>query len=168
MNDDLTTRLSRQLHEQVDGWHGAPLTLDSVRGRAHTIRRTRRLAAAGAAAVAVAAIALPTTLLGGTNGRTDAPPEIADTPTLAGDGSVLHVPYVTGRTLTMPDGSERELPQAYGEVTVWGDEVLGTTGAPGTAGYTLQRLDDDVGVVFPVIPDVNGHRCSFQMNRQGD
>ena len=103
MNDDLTTRLSRQLHDQVDDWSGAPLTLESVRGRAHSIRRTRRMAVAGAAAVAVAAIVVPSTLLGDSTGRSDRPPEIAETPT----GAVAPTPRADGTfplTLDVPEG----------------------------------------------------------------
>ena len=37
MNDELTTRLTRQLHAQVDDWSTAPLTLDDVRGRASIV-----------------------------------------------------------------------------------------------------------------------------------
>ena len=55
-----------QLHDQVDDLHGAPLTLETVRGRARAIRRTRRMLVAGAAAVAVAAVVVPITLLGDT------------------------------------------------------------------------------------------------------
>ena len=40
MNDELTSRLSRQLHDQVDGWHDTPLTLEGVQGRARMIRRS--------------------------------------------------------------------------------------------------------------------------------
>ena len=58
MNDDLTTRLSRQLHEQVDDWHAAPLTLDGVRGRARSIQRTRRIVT-GTVAAAVVAVIVP-------------------------------------------------------------------------------------------------------------
>ncbi|QBR93594.1 hypothetical protein [Nocardioides euryhalodurans] len=103
MNDQLTTRLTRQLHEQVDGMTDAPLSLDDVRGRAHAIRRTRRLAAAGVAAVAVAAIALPIGLLGGDGaGRGDRPP-VVDTPSEAVDPT----PRADGTfplTLDVPEG----------------------------------------------------------------
>ena len=105
MNDDtgLATRLNRQLHDQVDDLHGAPLTLESVRGRARSIRRTRRLAVAGVAAVAVAAIVVPTALLGDATGRSDRPPEIANTPTEASEPT----PRADGTfplTLDVPEG----------------------------------------------------------------
>ncbi len=103
MNDQLTTRLSRELHDQVDDLHGAPLTLESVRGRAHAIRRTRRMLVAGAAAVAVAAVVVPITLLGDTTGRSDRGPQIAETPT----SGVAPTPRADGTfplTLDVPEG----------------------------------------------------------------
>ena len=128
MNDELTTRLSRELHDQVDGWHAAPLTLDGVRGRARSIRRTRRIAIAGAAAVAVAAIAVPTALVGAGLDRSGGPdvPPATNSPTRAVDeASALGVPYLEGPTLTLPDGSTRELPQAYVGAVVLGDTAFG-------------------------------------------
>lgn len=95
MNDDLTTRLSRQLHEQVDDWHTTPLTLDGVRGRATSIRRTRRVLAGGAM-VAVLAIAAPlaVTAAGGLDAGPDRPvgpatnaPSEAVVPTPKADGT---------------------------------------------------------------------------------
>ncbi len=148
MNDDLTTQLSRELHEQVDGWQGAPLTLDSVRGRAHAIRRTRRVAAAGAAALAVAAIAVPTALLGTGAERTTpdpvAPPTVVETAT-TGD-PVLGQPYLTGGRLVLTDGSVRELPQAYENAVVLGDTVLGLR-TDDTGMLLLEELDGDGAVV---------------------
>jgi len=151
MNDHLTTRLSRELHAQVDGWDDAPLTLESVRGRAHAIRRTRRLAAAGIAAVAVAAIVVPTALLGDPTGRSDRPPEIAETPTEAVD-SALGVPYLEGRVLTMPDGERHTLPAAYQGGAVLGDTVLGLHHDEG--GFqVLDELGEDGEVVGSVTLD---------------
>jgi hypothetical protein len=148
MNDDLTRQLSRELHEQVDGWHGAPLTLDSVRGRAHAIRRTRRLAAAGAAALAVAAIAVPTALLGTGAERTTpdpaAPPTGVETAT-TGD-PVLGRPYLTGERLVLTDGSVRELPRAYQSAVVLGDTALGLRTADDGV-LLLEELDDEGAVV---------------------
>jgi hypothetical protein len=122
MNDDLTTRLTRQLHDEADGWHGAPLTLESVRGRAHAIRRTRRMAAAGAAALAVAAIAVPTALLGtGVQRSTPDPIQQPDAPvartTLTLDGlargAAPGVEYFTRDGVVLPGQGTRELPYNY-------------------------------------------------------
>lgn len=124
MSNDLTTRLSRELHEQVDGWHDAPLTLDSVRGRALSIRRTRRLVAAGTVAAAVGALAVPTVMVSaGLDGRSDREPAPVDTPTevvrteLTLDGlprgAAPTVEYFTPEGVVLPDEGLLELPQSY-------------------------------------------------------
>ncbi len=84
MNDELTTRLTRQLHDQVDGLQGAPLTLDSVRGKARSIRRTRRAVAGGAAVAAVLAVVVPLGLSLDSRPDSGRPP-VTNTPTEAVD-----------------------------------------------------------------------------------
>ena len=168
--DDLTTRLSHQLHDQVDDWHDAPLTLESVRGRAHSIRRTRRMVVAGVAAVAVAAIAIPASLLGTPTGRSDRPPEIAETPTEA----VAPTPRADGTfplTLDVPEGpapatgyidmpgqvlrsstGDRALPGDLAQLERFGDGWLGLeSGRFGELGTRLVRLDQDLEVVDSVL-----------------
>ncbi|WP_432477425.1 hypothetical protein [Nocardioides sp. GXQ0305] len=141
-HDDLTDQLREQLRAQVDGLAGAPLPFESVRGRAHAIRRTRRIAAASVAAVAVVAIALPVSLLGDPANRGDSPPEIADTPTQAEEQvPPPAIPYVDGTTLTMPDGTERELPASYTTVAVLGEKVLGVSIDPQESTATLERIE---------------------------
>jgi hypothetical protein len=61
---DLERELGRQLHEQVDHRHDAPLDLGDVRGRAGRIRRNRRLAV-GAGVAAALAVIVPTAVLAG-------------------------------------------------------------------------------------------------------
>ncbi|QZY28555.1 hypothetical protein [Nocardioides coralli] len=146
MNDELTTRLTRQLHDQVDDWHATPLTLDEVRGRARSIRRTRRVVAGGTVA-AVLAIAAPlaVTASGVLDARPDRSlPPATSTPSEAveQEPSGLGVPYLEGRTLTMPDGSAVELPRAYDAFTVLGDEVLATWIDLDDGSVTLERLRD--------------------------
>lgn len=80
MNDELTTRLSRQLHDQVDGWHDTPLTLEGVQGRARTIRRRRQALATGGVAAAVLAVAIPVGVGLGGNDRS-APQPVNPSPT---------------------------------------------------------------------------------------
>ena len=103
MNDDLTTRLSRQLHEQADDWHGAPLTLEGVRGRARSIRRRRAAVGAGVAAAAVMAVILPVTLA--LDGSPDSQrPDVTVTPTEAVDPT----PRADGTfplTIDVPEGA---------------------------------------------------------------
>lgn len=130
MNDHLTNELSRQLHDEVDGWHSAPLTLESVQGRARSIRRRRAAASAGVAAAAVLAVILPVTL--GLDGSPDSQrPGVTNTPTQAVDSenpipeSPLAVPFIEGRTLTLPNGVQGQLPRAYRGGVVLGETVLG-------------------------------------------
>jgi hypothetical protein len=173
MNDELTTRLSRQLHEQADDWRDTPLTLDGVKGRARSIRRRRAATTAGVAAVAVLAITLPLSLALGRPGA-DRPAPVAPSPTRAVDtadpdpaGSGLGVPYLTRSTLTMPDGTEQELPGDYDSVVVLGDRVLAVridtdngqatldrieggevVGSEGLAGFELASNADDTAVAY--------------------
>jgi len=90
--------LERRADQAFGGVHGAPLTFEAVRTKAHGIRRRRRTAAAGAVAAAVAvAILVPTVLTGGSP-RSQGP-EPAPAPDVPG-ASVLHDGVVT-----RPDGS---------------------------------------------------------------
>lgn len=168
MNDDLTTMLSRQLHEQVDGWHATPLTLDGVQGRARSIRRTRRVVAVGAVA-AVLAVAVPVAITAG--GGLDASPD-RDLPpattspsqgvdTAEPDGSGPAIPYLEGRTLTMPDGSTTGLPRRYERFTLLGDLVLATWTDTETGDRTLERLLDGEEVGTEAITGITA-------NHEGD
>ncbi len=162
MNDQLTTRLSRQLHEQVDDMRDAPLTLDGVRGRAHSIRRRRHAVGAGVVAAAVLAVAIPVGLSLGA--QTDSSPgpatpsrsEIVDTENPQPVQSAIDLPYLEGTLLTLPDGTELELPPAGREKTYVGGAVLGDhalvlrfNGSNGE--YLLDRLDSD-GEVTESVP----------------
>lgn len=143
MNDDLTTRLSRQLHEQVDAWQAAPLTLAGVRGRARTIRR-RRVALTTGVAAAVLAVAVPlgVTISGPDSTRISpapAPTEAVE-PTPNPDGMfplTLDVPEgetpATGyiafddRQLVTPDGTY-DLPGSFVQITRYRDGWVGIRG----------------------------------------
>ncbi|GAA1476581.1 hypothetical protein GCM10009623_10270 [Nocardioides aestuarii] len=125
MNDELTDRLSRQLHDQVDGWHDTPLTLEGVQGRARTIRRRRRAMTSGVVAAAVLAVAVPAGI--GLSSRTDSTPDFTNpSPTEAVEEqpSAIGLPYLEGRTLVLPSGEERQLPGRYDGAVVLGDTVL--------------------------------------------
>jgi len=129
MNDHLTTRLSRQLHAQADDWQGAPLTLESVQGTARTIRRRRRAAAGSVLAVAVLAVAIPIGVTFGGGSDTSPPPANPPTRLVDTDNPVedspLGVSFIEGRTLTLPNGAQTRLPQAYPGGVVLGDTALG-------------------------------------------
>ena len=62
--DDLERALGRQLHDQVDHRHDAPLRLGDIQGRAGRIRRNRRLAVTAGVAAALAVV-VPTAILAG-------------------------------------------------------------------------------------------------------
>lgn len=88
---------TRELERRADRVHSTPLSFETVRGRAHRIRRRRRTAAAsGIAAAVAAAILVPAALTGGTGG--DSAPDPAPQPTTPG-ASVLH-----DGTVTLPSG----------------------------------------------------------------
>ncbi len=149
MNDDLTTRLSRQLHAQADDWQGAPLTLESVQGTARTIRNRRRVAAGSALAVAVLAIAIPIGVTFG-GGPDTSPPPANPSPTRLVDTenpvpeSPLGVPFLAGSTLTLPNGAEVSLPRAYDGGAVLGTTVLGLRNDNGD--LLLDVLGEDLQV----------------------
>jgi hypothetical protein len=144
LTDPLTSRLSRQLHEQVDDWHDTPLTLEGVQGRARSIRRRRQAMTTGLVAAAVLAVAIPAGI--GLGNRTDSSPDYTSpspTRVVEQEPSAIGVPYLEGRTLTLPGGQERELPARYDGAVVLGDRVLTVAQDPGSAGWTLTDLDDD-------------------------
>src|SRR5688572_16209565 len=55
-HDELEQMLGRDLHQQVDGMSTVPFGFTEVKGRAHRIRRNRRIAAGVGLAAAVAVI----------------------------------------------------------------------------------------------------------------
>ncbi|MEP9361945.1 hypothetical protein ABLE68_03195 [Nocardioides sp. CN2-186] len=92
------TRLTDELTRRAERVHAAPLSFESVRGRAQTIRRRRRAAAATGVAAAVAAVVLLPAVLSGGSDRS-APDPAPPAPAPPGS-SVLHDGVVT-----LPDGS---------------------------------------------------------------
>ena len=142
MNDELTDRLSRQLHDQVDGWHDTPLTLEGVQGRARTIRRRRQAVTSGVVAAAVLAIAVPFGI--GLSSRTDSSPDYTSpspTEAVEQEPSAIGLPYLQGRTLVLPSGEERDLPGRYAGAVVLGDTVLGVARDRETGESRLVRED---------------------------
>lgn len=147
MNDELTTRLSRQLHEQVDGWSAAPLSLEQVQGKARSIRRRRQALTTGVVAAAVLAVAIPIGVsLGGSPDSSiqpapAVPSEIVDSANPeSSDGSPLGVPYVEGGALSLPTG---EVVPLGGRVD--GGAVVGATIFV-LEGNRLVELDAEGGI----------------------
>lgn len=97
MNEDTFVR---ELERRADQVRPAPLSFDTVRGRAVRIRRRRRVGAGVVVAAAVAVAAVVPTMLGGDRPRTAPDPA----PPTAPGASVLH-----DGTLTFPDGGTVEL-----------------------------------------------------------
>lgn len=166
MNDDLTTRLSRQLHDQVDGWQATPLTLDGVRGRARSIRRRRAALTTGIAA-AVLAVAVPLGVTISGPDSTHISPAPAPTegvePTPNPDGTFplsLDVPEgetpATGylafddQQLVTPDGTY-DLPGSFVQIAPYDGGWVGIRGGdfPPT-GHQVVVLDADLQEVSAV------------------
>jgi hypothetical protein len=137
----------RELERRADHVHGAPFSLDDVRGRARSIQRRRRAAVAGAvAAVVAAAIIVPTALVGGPD-RTSpdpAPPSPTVTPSPSPSAaetpgaSVLH-----DGVLTRPDGSTVPLDVDTADVQQLGVLTDGRIVVAGTRPYGVQVYSPD-------------------------
>ena len=170
MNDELTTRLSRQLHAEADDWQGAPLTLEGVQGTARTIRHRRRVAAGSALAVAVLAIAIPIGVTFGGAPDTSPPPanpsptRLVDTENPVPE-SPLGVPFLAGTTLTLPNGAEETLPQAYDGGTVLGTTVMGLRNDNGSLFLDVLGEDLQVEETVPLdtgfAPNVEGSAIAY-------
>lgn len=189
MTDQLTTQLSRELHEQVDGWHDTPLTLSGVQGRARTIRRRRQAVGSGLVAAAVLAVAIPVGLALDT--RTDssdvpvAPSPtrmVDDAPTPRADGSfaldVLDLPQgevpasgfipLADGTVVTPDGAQ-PLPEGTMQLHRFGDGWIGLRSAtnPENTGYNIfQSLAEPVQVTgetsaLGLVVDAAGERAAW-------
>lgn len=173
MNDDLTTRLSRQLHEQADDLRGAPLTLAGVQGKARSIQRTRRIVTGSAAAAVVAAVVVPSVLLLGTDLDADREiPPAGPSPTRVIDSQeatpqpTLGIPFIEGRTLTLPDPVQGRLPETYQGGAVVGDTVFGVR-SDDSGTLVLDQLDAQLRVSETVpldsgpVPNLEGDAIAY-------
>ena len=172
----LGDELGQHLRHRVDGLHDAPLTLGDVQGRARTIRRNRRVAAAASVAAAVAII-VPVTLIAG-NGltRADELPPASQSPTSepsratdtaestpepnptggtydlgadASRGADAAVPYLDRGELAWPDGTRVDLPQEYDQFALVGNEVVAAR-SDDEGNRSLDVLDAEGSVVRTV------------------
>lgn len=151
--------MSRELDERVRDLNEAPFTLDHVRGKATSIRRTRRLAIAGGVLAAAAAI-VPVAVFAGQGVGGDAGPDQnliatsspSGSPTTAQDGGIGPA-YLEGETLHRRDGSTLELPGAYVGGAQLGDEFVGVRNVEG--GLFLDVIDDS-GEVTETIETTSG------------
>jgi hypothetical protein len=135
MNDERTpdsadpweSEMSREFDRRVRDLHEAPLTFESVKGRAMTIRRKRRIAVAGGV-LAAAAVVVPVAVFAGNDpGRSEAErPDFATsspTPTESPVGA-LGVSYLEGRTWHRVGGTPVELASRYDGGTELGTDLL--------------------------------------------
>ena len=130
----LTRELRDTLVRHAEEGPARPTDLSTVQGRAHRIRRNRRVAVASGLA-AVVAVAAPLAVSGLEALRAD-PPPVTHAP-----HSELKVPYARGTTLVLPDGSVRDLPQRFQEGAVIGGTFFGAAGDEGVGGLVLTRVD---------------------------
>ncbi len=141
-----TDDLTRSLREQADRVGGHPIDLESVRGRARSIQRRRRVAAGAGVLAAVAVIApIAVAANGGLSRSDDSVPPATQVPSPTPVGQVKAigadaprgddpaVPWMDGTVLHQPDGATTDLGKAYHEVTPYDggwavvDLVEGTT-----------------------------------------
>jgi hypothetical protein len=122
--------MSSEFDRRVRHLHEAPLSLESVKGKAVSIRRRRRAVAAGAV-LATAAVITPVALLAGGQGAgTTTPLPINPATTGTQDPGPaapdLSPSYVEGDVLLLPDGSAYDLPKSTYEAAVdLGGRVIG-------------------------------------------
>lgn len=126
--------MSSEFDRRVRGLHAAPLSLDSVKGKAVTIQRNRRIAVAGGI-LAAAAVIIPVAVAAGNGLGSSAPDDVAPattgTPTASDSATVDPTPtasepsYIEGSTWHRSDGSVYELPAAtYENVVELGDRLV--------------------------------------------
>jgi len=142
--------MSRDFDARVRHLHEAPLDFDSVKGKAHKIKRNRRAAVAGSI-LGVAAIVTPIAVLssGGDN-ESKEPPFVQDpTPseTIA-DPTSAEPDYVLDGVWHQADGDEVDLPesdQPYQSAVVWNGNLVATRWDGEV--YSITDVIDDEGKV---------------------
>ncbi len=154
--------MSRDFDARVRDLHEAPLSLDSVKGKAMTIQRNRRIAVAGGV-LAVAAVVTPVALIAADNagsapepgpagqssenptGPTD--PTVTVTDPATGDPGDIGLDYLLDGTWHRADGSEVTLPDDsyYGGV-IWNDQLV-VTRVSSEVYATTDVIDGDGTVV---------------------
>jgi hypothetical protein len=139
--------MSRDFDARVRDLHEAPLDLAHVTGKARTIRRNRRIAAAGGV-LAVAAAVTPVALLATNGDDSTRDPGFATTTDVTDsprpDPGATMPAYVRNGTWVRTDGTEVDLPdEDYTSAVVWDNQLV------------LTRWDGEVYSVVDVV-DADG------------
>jgi hypothetical protein len=141
-----TDDLTRTLREQADHIGGHPIDLDTVRGRARTIQRRRRVAV-GAGVLAVLAMITPVAVSasGGLLSDDPLPPATSPSPSPVGKvemvaasaprGDDPAIPWTDVTVLHQPDGTTTDLGKRYSEVTPYDGGWAAADFAEGTTSF---------------------------------
>lgn len=125
--------MSRDFDARVRALHEAPLDLASVKGKAMTIRRNRRVAIAGGV-LAAAAVIIPVAVIAADNGVGNAPEAPVATNSRGSDSpspttpttATTGVDFLQGDTWHRADGTDVTLPHDYDSAVVWDDQLVAT------------------------------------------
>jgi len=152
--------MSRDFDARVRDLHESPLDFDSVKGKAHKIRRNRRAAVAGGI-LGVAAIVTPIAVLANNNGDADTkePPFVTDPTTTIADPAPPAADYIVDGVWHQADGATVNLPAndfPYDAAVVWNDQLVATrydgeafsvSDVIDTEGTVVDRFDSTGSVV---------------------
>lgn len=160
--------MSRDFEDRVRDLHETPLTFDSVKGRAMSIRRNRRIAVAGGV-LAAAAVIVPVAVIASDAGTAGDQPDFAPAPDDSAspdDGGSTDVPidgidtaridYINDGVWVRADGTEVDLPEEdYFEAVVW-DDLLVASRVVGEGAYAATDLIDADGNVVDELMTTGG------------
>lgn len=161
--------MSRDFDARVRDLHEAPLDVESVKGRARTIRRNRRAAVAGGV-LGIAAIVTPIAVLSDGTGSQTREPDFAENPTeTLVDPSVSSSNYLLDGVWHQSDGDEVALPktnQSYDAAVLWNDQLV-VTRWDGEV-YSVADVIDQSGAIVdsfrttaPVVVDDSGSTIAW-------
>ncbi len=152
--------MSREFDARVRDLHEAPLDVDSVKGKARTIRRNRRAAVAGGV-LGVAAIVTPFAVLASNNGGSDSKePPVVDDPTPSetiADPTSSAPDYVVDGVWHQADGDAITLPtkdNPYDSAVLWNDQLVATYWDGEV--YSIADVIDDEGQLVDSFDTTSG------------
>lgn len=179
------SEMTSEFDRRVRDLHEAPLTLDTVKGRAMNIQRKRRAAVAGGILVA-AAVIVPVAVVaadGGNDRATEVPPAATDTPSPTAIDTPVDPPtddpttatpqddavpaYVEGTSFHRADGSVFELPAAtYQSAVTLGERTIAYDRTPEGDGSTVDvivdgAVTDSYPADFPFVISRSGETVAF-------